>query len=292
MYNQNHPKVKEESMKRGKIVIIFPAIIVSLLLITPSLSAQGYFEFGFHYSQWSLDLLRGAIEEGIGDALETDLKDEILEEIREDHPSIREKSYDQSVSFDSGGSNYGFEVRWYPGGQFGSFSIGLSVEKTEMRVSLPDVSVNMLLEEQNTLREASFSGSVQTAQFIIKPTSFHLHFRWDIKPSARVHPYITFGAGLATGSVLEKATYEVQWSGQLQRLGEAPENYSGTESKTLKQLKDEREAEGEDFFLPSVLPIIQLNFGIKGEITENLFLLIDAGIWNGFIIRGGVAFRI
>ena len=279
-------------MKRRKIIITLPAIIVFLLLITPSLSAQGYFEFGFHYSQWSLDLIGGMIEEEIGDAFKNDIKDEILEDVREDYPTLVEKSYSQSVSFDSGGDNYGFEVRWYPSGQFGSFSIGLSVEKTEMRVSLPDVTVSMELEEPNTLQEASFSGSAKSAQFVIRPTSFHLHFRWDIMPTARLRPYFTFGAGLATGSVLSKASYSVQWSGQLQRLGEPLENYSGSESKTLEQLKDEQEAKGEDFFLPSVFPIIQLNFGIKGELSENLFLLVDAGIWNGFIIRGGIAFRI
>ena len=51
------------------------------------------------------------------------------------------------------------------------------------------------------------------------------------------------------------------------------------------------EADGEDFFLPGFIPFIQINLGLKAEITDNLHLLVDAGIWNGFLLRGGIAFR-
>jgi hypothetical protein len=63
--------------------------------------------------------------------------------------------------------------------------------------------------------------------------------------------------------------------------------------KTLiKELKDEMEAEGEEFFLPGFVPFVQLNLGLKAVLTPNVHLLVDAGIWNGFLIRGGVSIRL
>ncbi|MFQ5721813.1 MAG: hypothetical protein ACE5GI_04920, partial [Candidatus Aminicenantales bacterium] len=167
-------------MKKLKILKIIPGVLLLLALFTTPAGAQGHFEFSFHYSKWSIDLLRGMIEEGISDALETDLKDMFLEDIREDH-NVEEISYSQNVSFDSSGDNYGFEVRWYPGGVNGSFSLGLSVEKTTMRVSMPDVSADLALTDLDTQQSASFKAGV-SGEFLLKPLSFHLSFRWDIVP--------------------------------------------------------------------------------------------------------------
>lgn len=277
-------------MKIQKVLKMLPAFLLLSTFFAPSLSAQGHFEFSFHYSSWSIDILRSLIEEGISDSLETDLKDAFLDDIRVDHPGLQEVSYDQDVSFDSSGDNFGFEIRWYPGGQNGSFSIGLSVEKTTMKVALPEISASLSLEDQNTNETADFQGSA-SGEFLIEPLSFHMSFRWDIKPAWKVRPYITFGFGAATGTALEEA--EVIWSytGELNRSGHDPEHYEGGETKSIKELKDELEAEGEDFFLPGFLPFIQLNMGLKGELTKNLHLLVDAGIWDGFLLRGGIALR-
>ena len=273
-------------------VIILPVFLFFLVFPSQSLRAQGHFEFSFHYSQWSIDILRGWIEESLSKELEEDLRDEILEELQEDHPSLREISYSQNVSFDSGGDNYGFEIRWYPGGHNGSFSLGLSIEKTTMRVPLPEVTASITLEEAVTGKSANFQGAVSNAQFEMSPLSFHLSFRWDIKPSWKVRPYITFGLGAASGTALEEGKLTATWSGDLNIEGEVPEQHSGSESKTFKELKDEAEAEGEEFFLPDFFPFIQLNFGLKAAISENFHILIDAGVWDGFLIRGGIAIRI
>lgn len=278
-------------MKIQRMAKIFPGLLFLFVLLAPNLSAQGHFEFGFHYSRWSIDILRGMIEEGISDALETDLKDEFLQDIQNDYPYLQETSYTQDISFDSSGDNFGFEIRWYPGGQNGSFSIGLSVEKTSMTVSLPEVSASLNLRDELTEETASFQGDA-SGEFVIKPLSFHLSFRWDIVPSAIVHPYITLGFGAAGGTALENAEASYSYTGDLTITGEEPEHYEGGETKSLKELKDELEAEGEDFFLPGFVPFIQLNLGLKGKLSENLHILVDAGIFNGFLIRGGIALRL
>ncbi len=281
-------------MNAKKIGIVLLVFLFSLIFSSQNLRAQGHFEFGFHYSQWSIDILKNWIEDSLSEELEENLRDEFLEKLQEDHPGLREISYSQEVSFDSGGDNYGFEIRWYPGGHNGSFSIGLSIEKTTMRVSLPEVSASMTLEleEENITKSASFQGAVSNAQFEMSPLSFHLSFRWDIKPSWKVRPYMTLGLGAASGTALEEGTLSAAWSGDLNIEGEALEQYSGSESKTFKELKDKAEEEGEDFFLPSFFPFIQLNVGLKAALSENFHLLIDAGVWDGFLIRGGIAIRL
>lgn len=281
-------------MKKSQVLISI-VLVSGLMFLGLALPAQaqtrGHWEFGFHYSRWSINLLRSVIEEGLSDAMETDLRDQIVEDIQEDYPYLMEKNYSQEVEFDSGGDNYGFEVRFYPGGEKGSFSIGLSVEKTTMRVSLPEISAQLSLTDGISPIDAQFNASSE-AEFLFKPWSFHLSFRWDLFPSSIVHPYITLGLGAATGSALESAEVSYSYAGELTVPGEGSELYSDSVKKSVKELKDELEAEGEEFFLPGFVPFVQLNLGLKGVLTPNIHVLVDAGVWNGFLIRGGVSIRL
>jgi len=275
-----------------KIFKFFPFPLLFLLFLVPqNLPAQGHFEFGFHYSLWTIDLFRGLIERTVGDTLEDELRDNFLDEIKRDYPYIEETHYSQDVEFDSGGWNYGFEVRWYPAGKNGSYSMGFSLEKTYMRVSFPEVSARMTLEDQVTNETGDFQGEVSDAIFEMWPLSFHLSFRWDIKPSWRWRPYITFGVGMAGAGSVDKGEYSTAWSGTAVIDGDV-ENYSGSESGTLAELKEELEEENEEFFLPEFFPFIQLNLGVKGEVYDNLYVLFDIGFWDGFIFRLGIAYRL
>jgi len=56
-------------MKIHKVIFI----LIFLVLTTSALSAQGKLELGFHYGPWGLNIIRGAIEDGLGDALEEQL---------------------------------------------------------------------------------------------------------------------------------------------------------------------------------------------------------------------------
>lgn len=275
---------------RASVIPVFGLVFLGSALPAQS-QTKGHWEFGFHYSRWSINLLRSAIEEGLSEALETDLKDQILEDIQADYPFLMEKTYSQEVGFDSGGDNYGFEARYYPGGAKGSFSIGLSVEKTTMRVSLPEVSARMSLTDGVTPQDAQFSATSQ-GEFLFKPWSFHLSFRWDLFPSSTVHPYINLGLGAATASALESAEVSYSYVGELVVPGEGSEEYSDSVKKSVKEIKDEMEAEGDEFFIPGVVPFVQLNLGLKAALTPNFHLLVDAGVWNGFLIRGGLSIRL
>lgn len=251
---------------KSKILIFL--ISFCFIFSVQNLSAKGKWEFNMHYSSWSLNLLKGMIEDMVNDAIEDEFKEQILAE----HPNLIESYYSQDVSFDSSGNNYGFEIRFYPGGEKGSFSIGFSIEKTKMELSL-DGNV------RDEFTDGSYADLQANGNFIMEPLSYNISFRWDIKPSWRVRPYFTFGFGVAplngnTSYSLIGNFYNANEGRLESEIIEGEEN--------LKDIKD----------IPSIVPIVQLNFGIKGEITKNFHLLIDAGIWNGFLLRGGLSFRI
>jgi hypothetical protein len=71
-------------------------------------------------------------------------------------------------------------------------------------------------------------------------------------------------------------------------------------SKTVQQLMDEDKQRKIDegstdkpFELPiHFMPFLQLHLGLKGVITKNIHALIDFGILDGFMLRGGIAIRI
>jgi hypothetical protein len=277
------------NMSRTRIFAVMLAVF-SLASGAPFLRAQGHWEFGIHYSRWSLNLVKSLIEDSLSDTVASDLKDKILEDIQADYPSKKETGYSQKIAFDSSGDNFGAEVRFYPGGRHGSFSLGFSVEKSTMKVNLPEVEATLEWEDEITHQTGTFNGNA-TGEFLLKPLSFHLSVRWDIFPSAGLHPYITLGVGAATGKAIDKATYSFSYTGTLNVPGDPPKEYSGSDSKTLKELKDEQEAKGEDFSIPlHFLPFVQLNLGLKGRLTDDIYLLVDAGVWDGFLLRAGVAF--
>ena len=279
-----------QPVKRKLFVVLFVCLVMLDFSLLSSeyqreVKQKGHFELGFHYGTWSVNLLKSTIEDALGEVLQTELKEPLLEEIQKDYPEIVEKSYNQEIDFDSSGENFGLELRWYPKGKNGSFSMGLSVEKTSMTVSIPDIKVTLESTQGHV-----FQGE-GTGYFDIAPVSAHLSFRWDIKPIWRFNPYITFGFGLALGSVFDKAKVSYSVSGTLVQLGQVLDTYEQSDSMTMSELKQDLEDQGEDFFIPDVFPFIQLNIGIKGEITNNIYLLLDVGIWDGFILRAGLAIR-
>jgi hypothetical protein len=265
-----------------------PVLLVSLLslfLVTaPALRAQGHFEFSGHYGRWSLNLLGSLARNLVNDATKSEIRDKILSDIQASYPGLSETSYTQAVRFDSRGDDFGFGVRFYPS-RNGSFSLGVSVEKSTFKI-LPSVTSQLGLQDSMTSQTATFDGTA-AASAVIKATAFLLTFRWDIFPRAVVHPYITFGGGITTAKTLDDSTLSYSYSGQLSGDAVTPQTISGSDSKTIRQLKDESDTK-----LPNFLPFIQLNVGLKAKVTKNVHLLVDAGVFDGFMISGGLAVRL
>jgi len=268
-------------------------LTVSLFLAgAPALMAQGgHFELSGHYGRWSLNLLGNTAEKLINDAIDTELQDRILETIQEDYPSLTLTAYEQAIEFDSSGDDFGASFRWYPRGHRGSFSLGVSVEKSTFRV-LPTATAHMDLQDTGTLETATFDGTAD-ASAVIKATSFLLTFRWDIIPRAVVHPYITFGGGISTSKALDDSTVAYAYSGLLAGSTIPSQTVEGSESKTLRELRDEALAdEDNDFPIPNFIPFLQLNLGLKVRLMKGIHLFVDAGVFNGFMASGGIAIRL
>jgi hypothetical protein len=258
--------------------------------LSGNLLADGHFEFSVHYSRWTLNVIRSLVENMVSDALESDLKDRFLQQIQEQHPTFVESGYNQSIVFNAPGNNIGFELRFYPGGRRGAFSLGLCVEQTTMEVTFSEVTANLQMTDLNLGQTATFQG-LANGKFVIRPLSFHLNMRWELFPSWPVSPYFGFGAGISTSKSFFDARYEYTYTGTLTLPDNSTEEYSDSDSKTLRQIKDERLAEGKKFPL-NFMPIVQLNLGFRARISETFNLTFDAGLFNGFLFRGGLAIRI
>jgi hypothetical protein len=270
------------------------ALSISVVLAAaPALRAQGgHFEFGGHYGRWSLNILGRVAEDLLSDAIDTELQDRILEGIRDDYPNLNMTSYSQDLRFDSKGDDFGVGFRWYPGGHRGSFSLGVSVEKSSFKI-LPTVDAIMQLQDQITSQSAGFVGTGD-ASAIIKAMSFLLTCRWDIFPSKAIHPYITFGGGISTSKALDDSSVAYSYSGQLTGGAVSPGTISGSETKTLRQLRDEGldDEDGGSISMPNFIPFIQFNVGLKARLTKMVHLLVDVGVFDGFMASAGIAIRL
>lgn len=266
------------------------ALLVSFMILSSPLLADGNLEFNVHYSYWTLNVVRGLVEKMVSDTLENDLKDRFLQQIQADYPTLVESGYQQDINFDAPGHNVGFELRFYPGGRGGAFSLGLAVEQTTMKISFPSVTARLDLVDLNLNQTATFNGQAG-GEFIIKPLSFHLNMRWEFLPSKAISPYLTIGAGISTSKSFFDARYRYEYSGTLTLPDSSTEQYSDSDTKTLRQIKDERLAEGKDFPL-NFLPIFQFNLGLRARLSRALNLVADVGIFDGFLFRGGLSIRI
>jgi hypothetical protein len=271
-----------------KRILLTAAIFV--FLCSGYLLADGHVEISLHYSYWTLNTVRGLVENMVSDTLESDLKERFVEQIQSNHPSFVEKSYDQDIKFDAPGYNIGLELRFYPGGRPGAFSLGLAIEQSTMKVSFPQVTANLEMVDQDPGEPALFTATAD-GEFIVKPLSFHLSMRWEFLPAGAVSPYLTIGAGISTSKSFFDASYEYSYLGTLVLPDSSTEEYSDAATKTLQEIKDERLAKGKDFSL-NFMPIVQFNLGLRAKISGALNLVVDAGIFNGFLFRGGLSFRI
>lgn len=231
------------------------------------------FEVGIHYSRWTLDLVKSFFEEKLADKLGEELGDEVSANIRETHPALSQSQYEESLGFDSGGWNYGFEIRYYPQGEFGAFSLGLSFEKTRMSFTAEGV-VNQIFTNGT-------SAQINALGFIeLDPWTTNLSLRWDLKPSWVVSPYLVLGLGI--GSLNGEISYEYQgvykWAGPDQIVQDAL-------TKTLKEAEEDL-----DFNLPNIFVLVQTSLGLRAEISPFLSLRGEVGFWDGFMVRAGITF--
>ena len=234
----------------------------------------GHWEVGAHYSWWSVNLFKGIFESKLTDELGKSIQNEIVKQSGMIQAGLAKLSYSQSLSFDSSGTSSGLEIRYYSRGRAGTFSLGVGFEKSYMKLILA-----------GTARQDYLSGSTASidvnSSIAFSPFTTQANFRWEIGANQRLTPFFTLGVGFAPLS----GTFSYTYTGTY-KAGSLQQSLSGSKVQTFDELGQEI-----DFSFPSILVVFQLDFGLKVELAKGLFLSGEAGIWDGFMLRGGLAYR-
>lgn len=237
-------------------------------------SLSGKLQIGIHYGPWTLKPFSNYFEDDLLEEISKEIRERVNNAIFGSIPwGDKVIDYDDELDFSTSGHNIGFEIRFYPKGPEGSFSLGLSVERTKIKIKA-EGPVN-----QSYIQGAS--SSVDGLGYITTdPLTVNLSFRWDTSPSWRVSPYFVVGFGLA--KLIGEVGY--QWTGTYQYQN-IIEQTDGSDILTLEELEWEVEEN-----IPNIFYLFQLNVGVRARLTPNIFLNGEVGFWDGMIFRAGVAY--
>ena len=238
----------------------------------------GKFEVSVYYAHWTLSPIISSFEQDIIEALGEEIRDAITAQAP---VPVVPTSFEEDFKISSGGPNYGIEVRFYPQGRSGSFSLGFSLDKVTMRVAADEGHVR-----QNYLGGA-YADANGMGEIILKPLFTTLSFRWDFVPAWRISPYYVMGVGVAAIAMdnVDKYNVNYEYEGEF-RWSSFTQQVSGADVKSLQQLEEEG-----DTNIPNVLPLLWLGLGVRANITPNLVLKGEANFWNGFVFRFGIGGR-
>jgi len=231
-------------------------------------------EIEAHISSWSLNPVKALFESYVTDNLAEEIRDQVLDRVRESFPLLVQTGHEESLAFDSDGSNYGFGVRFYPKGRKSGFSLELSFEKTHLKLMVA-----------GPVQQAYTSGGASqvdsNAYIETSPFATNLSFRWELIPPWRVTPYIVCGLGIAVlgGEV------GTDWRGTFQYQNQQ----TVIEDNVVKTFIEAEEES--DFNIPNIFVLLHLGLGVKAELIPGLSGIVEAGIWDGIMFRAGIAYR-
>ncbi len=239
---------------------LVPLFVMFTAVASP---AQNNWEVGAHYSWWGMGYF-------------------ILDE--ENDAAYAFDAYGGPLNFDTHGTNFGFSLRYFPGGKQGSFSLGFSYERNYFEADLSGFTTETA---GDAIVTKTGSGSVD-----LSPHSFNVDVRWELFPGSRLHPYVGlgFGVGPQKGDIVFTTVTETDRGGVV-TSETVKEELTLKEAITKIEREREKEDPDEDFYMVDFFPILYLTFGLRAELSENVFLLGELAFYDGFIARGGLAFR-
>jgi Tfp pilus assembly protein PilF len=234
----------------------------------------GRWEIEVHFSGWSINPAKSLFEDELTKKAAEEIREHMTDQLNASHGGNLIPTFsEQKLSLGSEGSNYGFEVRYYPLGRRGALSVGASLEKTRMRINMRGPVTQGYSDGSTAVVESD--GYAET-----NPVTGNVSFRWDFFPSWRITPYFVFGVGFGPLG----GTFSYVYTGTYQRGG-SQAGVQGEDTKTFDQLREEG-----DIRLDLII-LLQMAIGVKGEVYKGIFVKGEVGFWDGLIFRGGVGYR-
>ncbi len=252
-----------------------PAPAAAISAAASDSAAGGHWEVSGHYSHWTINPLLSAFKGTISDKLGSEIQNEIDKKLRQSHAGLVGAQFSPNLTIDSGGSNYGLEVRYFATGWAGTFSFGAALESTTLSLSLSGTPEQIFTN--GTVANADVSAEIKTVPLFT--TNFS--FRWEIG-HGRVRPFFTLGLGF--GKLDGSFSYFYTGTYRYSSLQEDIPAASVTKDfATLSQ--------DIDFTIPKMFVILQLHLGLKIDVVKGFSVLAEAGLWDGLLLRGGLAYR-
>lgn len=266
------------ALLHGPAVPVRPELRLQLTDAAPQVRPRpwwrGRFEAGAHFSAWSIDPILSVFAGDVTDGLAREIRSEVLGQISTGWRPVVSTGYANGLGLDSSGSNAGFGVRYYPGGERGSFSVGFSFERTRILIAL-EGPVDIQFADGSQAEVRGY-GAVETS-----PSSMQVDFRWEFGPGWRLSPYFTLGLGLAAFSGTVEYSYEGRYV-----WGGPEETVTGSDMRTFHDLGGEN-----DVHVPDRIPMLHLGLGLRARVVQGFGLTAEAGLWNGLMLRGGFFYR-
>lgn len=236
----------------------------------------GYWEIEVHYGRWGLEPALSLFKKTLTKKIGSEVRQEITDYLSSRYGKLVQSAYSQELSLSVEGSNEGVGIRYYSQGEKGTFSLGFSLERTHLRI-----------ETTGSLRQSFDNGSLAevsaSAHVLADPLCGHLSFRWDFVPLGRFSPCFTLGLGF--GPLNGKMGYSYAGTYSFYNYQE-----SIRDSKE-KSLEEWRQEQGSYFSLKNFV-LLQLSLGLRVEVFRGLLFQFEGGVWDGFLLRAGLAFRL
>ena len=230
------------------------ALVLGVFLTSNGLQAQGKFEVELQGGIWTLK------------------------------PVIR---YIEDQPWKNAGEQaYGISIRYKPRQ---SFSIGLNYQRIRAQYSfstlLVEPGVVQVWDYQHQKILYYDLNTEERERVSLAGDMVLLDLRWEIKPSWRIHPYFTLGAGALFPKITDDY-YASAWYIDTRYVNDPQYDYGKcvwyevTEGGNFSDLD------------VSVLPVLELMFGLKAElIKKKLALGVEGGFLDGLVYRGTLNLR-
>lgn len=236
----------------------------------------GHWEIEIHYGRWGLQPVLALFEKNLKKRIGSEVRRELTQYLSSRYGGLVESAYEQQLSLQVEGWNEGLGLRYFSRGEAASFSLGFSLERTHLR-----------LKSSGSIRQDygnASSAEIEAEAFIrADPVCSHISFRWDFSPLSRFSPYFIFGLGF--GPLNGKMGYS--YTGVYKFYG-YQDSIQDSQEKTFKEWQEE-EASHINF---QKIILLQACLGFRVKLLGGLSFLAEAGIWDGFLVRGSLAFRL